>query len=182
MAILSRTKHRHLNVVLNRSLNTPIGQNEYVWRVGTRGRFRIRFLVRVRKNVPRCIAASGKKSGIGAVLSEQSSFAEVGINRRRALRILSRIRYITFYMTTKLNDSTIERARLDFAGAFERRLSGVSSYGVPARALRSIGIPPGIRAYGTRRPLFPEDCLQLYGTQRSSRNAEIGRASCRERV
>jgi hypothetical protein len=32
-----------------------------------------------------------KKSGIGAVLSEQSSFAEVGINRRRALRILSRI-------------------------------------------------------------------------------------------
>jgi hypothetical protein len=68
---------RHLNVALNRSWNTPIGQNEYVWRVGTRGRIRIRFLVRVRKNVSRCIAASGKKSGIGAVLSEQSSFAEV---------------------------------------------------------------------------------------------------------
>ena len=91
LAILSRTKHRHLNVALNRSWNTPIGQNEYVWRVGTRGRIRIRFLVRVRKNVSRCIAASGKKSGIGAVLSEQSSFAEVSLNRRRALRILSRI-------------------------------------------------------------------------------------------
>ena len=48
-------------------------------------------MVRVRKNVSRCIAASGKKSGIGAVLSEQSSFAEVSLNRRRALRILSRI-------------------------------------------------------------------------------------------
>ena len=52
-----------------------------------------------------------------------------------------------------------DRARLDFAGAFERRLSGVSSYGVPARALRSIGIPLGIRAFGSRRPLFPQGCL-----------------------
>ena len=88
----------HLNVALNRSWITPIDQNEYVWRVGTRGRIRIRFLIRIRKNVSRCIAASGKKSGIGAVLSEQSSFAEVSLNRRRALRILSRTCTRTEYM------------------------------------------------------------------------------------
>ena len=33
----------------------------------------------------------GKKSGIGAVLSEQSSFAEVLLNRKRALRFSPRI-------------------------------------------------------------------------------------------